>query len=170
MPNHGDIRLTAKCVASFLHNPSTSAHPAHGSEKPVACCGWFFFDCASGRLLLPTRPTLLGSRGVPFYPGFGGFSMEIGGHFCCVCCCEPELRDAASRIFEVPEALPRLGRPVFGGPGGHFSHGQAHKSQFIRFSDKTLQKDLRGRFASDEAEDAGGLDAQQGRQRSMARV
>ena len=38
----------------------------------------------------------------------------------------------------------------------------------ILLSDKTLLEDLRDRFAPDEAEDAGGLDARQGRQRSMA--
>ena len=38
----------------------------------------------------------------------------------------------------------------------------------IRFSDQTLQKELRGSLAPDEAEDAGGLDARQGRQRRLA--
>ena len=37
-----------------------------------------------------------------------------------------------------------------------------HGHDLILFSDKTLQKDLRGRFTPDEAEDAGGLDARQG--------
>ena len=40
----------------------------------------------------------------------------------------------------------------------------------IRFSDQTLQKELRGSLAPDETEDAGGLDARQGRQRSMAKL
>lgn len=52
-------------VASFLHNPSTSAHPAHGSEKPVAFGGWFFFVCASGRLLLPAEARF---GGAPIFP------------------------------------------------------------------------------------------------------
>ena len=73
--------------------------------------------------------------------GFGGFSMEIGCHSSCVCCCDPDLCLVVSRKSEVPEALPRLGRQVFGGPGGHFSHGQAHKSQLTR---KNTQNGLGG--------------------------
>ena len=48
-----------------MHNPSTSAHPAHGSEKPVAFGGWFFFVCASGRLLLPAEARF---GGAPIFP------------------------------------------------------------------------------------------------------
>ena len=65
-----------------------------------------------------------------------------------------------------------------GGPSRKMKNGEQNcpgKSRFsgvyvmvIPFSDKTLQKELWGRFAPDEAEDAGGLDTRQGRQRCMA--
>jgi len=43
---------------------TTSAHPAHGSEKTVAFGGWFFFVCASGRLL----PAEARFGGAPIFP------------------------------------------------------------------------------------------------------
>ena len=44
-----------------------------------------FFDCAPGLLLLPTRPALLGSRGVPlFYQGFGDFLWKSEVEIRCV--------------------------------------------------------------------------------------